>query len=111
MTALFTVLGISAAMLLLLVIFVRQTRVRFVVELRDGVARTRRGDPPSGFVRACSEVARLHRVQRGQITGIRTGTGIELKFSSDIPQRAHQPFRNVWIPPTSGGPGGNRAAG
>lgn len=111
-TLLITVLGLSAAMVLLLVFFLRQTKVRFVVELREGAAAVRRGDPPSSFVRACADVARLYRLRQGRITGIRTGDGIELRFSDDIPDRVRQPFRNVWNPPPSDGPGGgHRAAG
>jgi hypothetical protein len=112
MTPILTLLGLSGAMILLLLVFVRHTRVRFVIELEGSAARARRGDPPSAFVRACSDVARLHRISSGRILGLRTGSGIELQFSPDIPRRAHQAFRNVWIPPDSGGPGGgNRAAG
>lgn len=112
MTPILTLLGLSGAMILLLVAFVRHTRVRFIIELEGGAARLRRGDPPSAFVRACSDVARLHRIASGRIVGVRTGSGIALQFSADIPSRAHQAFRNVWIPPDSGGPGGgNRAAG
>ncbi len=109
-TLLITVLGLSVAMALLLVFFLRQTRVRFVVELREGTPEVRRGDPPSSFVRACADVARLYRLRQGRITGVRTGDGIELRFSDDIPSRAHQPFRNVWTPPPSDGPGGGRRA-
>jgi hypothetical protein len=112
MTPILTVLGLSGAMTLLLILFVRHTRVRFVIELEESAAHVQRGDPPSAFVRACSDVARLHRIASGRILGVRTGSGIALQFSGDIPRRAHQAFRNVWIPPDSGGPGGgNRAAG
>jgi hypothetical protein len=112
MTTILTLLGLSGAMILLLVVFVRHTRVRFIIDLEGSAARVSRGDPPSAFVRACGDVARFHRISRGRILGVRTGNGIELQFSSDIPGRTQQSFRNVWIPPDSGGPGGgNRAAG
>lgn len=105
---LLTALGLSFATLLLGVVFVLSTRVRFVVELHNGVARVRRGDPPSSFVRGCSDVARVYRLTQGTISGIRTGSGIELRFSPDIPKRVQQPFRNIWEPPASG-PGGGRS--
>lgn len=108
MVVLLTAMGLSLATLFLGLFFLLRTRVRFVMEIRDGVARVRHGDPPSSFVRGCGEVARIHGVTRGTISGIRTGSGIRLQFSTDIPQRAHQPFRNLWEPPTSG-PGGGRS--
>ena len=87
-------------------------RVVFVIELTDGAAQVRRGSPPAGFVSACEEVACVHRVKQGRISGIRTGAGTQLRFSPEIPARAHQPFRNVWNPsPPGGGGGGNRATG
>ncbi|WP_373025903.1 DUF3634 family protein [Thioalkalivibrio sp.] len=98
-------------MAVVLVLFLRHVRVRFVIDLNGGKARVRRGDPPAAFVRGCSEVARLYRLSSGRIFGIRSGNGIELRFSKEIPDRAHQPLRNMWVPPSSGGPGGNRAAG
>ncbi|MFO8005845.1 DUF3634 family protein [Thioalkalivibrio sp.] len=111
MTPIWTLLGILAAMAVVLVLFLRHVRVRFVIDLNGGKARVRRGDPPAAFVRGCSEVARLYRLSSGRIFGIRSGNGIELRFSKEIPDRAHQPLRNMWVPPSSGGPGGNRAAG
>lgn len=110
MTELLTFLGLSGAMVLGLVLFLRHVRVRFIIELVGGGARVRRGDPPAAFVRGCNEVARLYRLRAGRVFGVRTARGIELQFSKDIPERARQPLRNVWVPPNSGGPGGNRAA-
>jgi len=111
MTPILTLLGLFSAMIVLLVLFLRHVRVRFIVDLDGGTARVRRGDPPAAFVRGCSDVARLYRLQMGRILGVRTGNGVELRFSKEIPGRAHQPLRNIWVPPGSGGPGGNRAAG
>ncbi|AHE98929.1 hypothetical protein THITH_12395 [Thioalkalivibrio paradoxus ARh 1] len=99
------------AMAAVLTVFLMHVRVRFVIDLQGGRARVLRGDPPSAFVRGCSDVARLYRLDRGRILGVRTAGGIELRFSRDLPARAHQPLRNVWVPPTGGGPGGGRAVG
>ena len=111
MTTILILLGLCAAMAALLVLFLRQTRVRFIIDLDGGTASVRRGDPPKAFVRGCTDVARMYRLRSGRIFGMRSGNGIELRFSKEIPARAHQPLRNIWVPPTSGGPGGNRAAG
>lgn len=111
MAPILTLLGLSGALILLLVVFLRHVRVRFIIDLDDRAARVRRGDPPAAFVRGCGDVARLYRLRSGRILGVRTANGIELRFSKDIPARAHQPLRNIWVPPSSGGPGGNRAAG
>jgi len=103
---------VFAALLLVVVLLVlRHARTAFVIELDDGSARCVSGTPPAGFVSACEDVARLYRVDRGRIRGVRTGAGLQLRFSRDIPERVRQPFRNVWTPPPGGGPGGHRARG
>lgn len=101
------VLGLPAA----LVLIVRHARVVFVIRLQDGRAQRQRGRPSPSFVAACSGVARLHRLDRGRIMGIRTGEGVQLRFSAEIPERARQAFRNVWTPPPGGSGGGQRATG
>lgn len=100
------------ALLAALAVIVWHARVVFIIELRNRAARCQRGTPTPGFVQACTEVARLQRIDRGRITGVRTGAGIQLRFSNEIPDRARQAFRNVWTPPPGGGSGGGaRAAG
>jgi len=111
MTPILTLLGLTGAMIVLLVLFLRHVRVRFIIDLAGGQARVRRGDPPAAFVRGCSDVARLYRLNAGRVFGIRAAHGIEIRFSKDVPDRARQPLRNMWEPPGSGGPGGHRAAG
>lgn len=85
-------------------------RTVFVVEFVDGVAYTRRGRPPGGFVSACTDVARLYGIRRGRIRAVRGRGTVRLTFSKEIPERARQPLRNVWTPPPTGGPGGGRAS-
>lgn len=102
------VLAAIAAVLLL------RLRVVFVVELAGGRATVRRGQPPNGFTAACEDVAHRHGITSGRITGVRSGGGVQLRFSRHIPPRSHQAFRNVWTPPPSGGGpsgGGMRAQG
>lgn len=107
---------VAAGLLLAVVaaVLLRRLRVVFIVELTEGRARVRRGQPPTGFAAACEDVARRHGIVSGRITGARSGNGVRLRFSRDIPAKSHQAFRNVWTPPPSGGGpsgGGMRASG
>jgi hypothetical protein len=86
-------------------------RSTFVIEIVEGEARVRRGNPPAGFASACTDIARLHGVRSGRIEGVGQGRHARLRFSSGIPERARQPFRNVWTPPPAPRPGGRRARG
>ncbi|MGM0677705.1 DUF3634 family protein [Ectothiorhodospira marina] len=102
----FVILAAGAGLLLW------HARAAFVVQLKNGATQVKRGTPPPGFVRGCGDVARMYGLKQGRISGIRTGQGIQLRFSRDIPEHTHQPFRNVWTPPPGGnGGGGRRAAG
>lgn len=83
----------------------------FVIDIIDGGAQVRRGTPPAGFVSACSDIARLYGIRSGYVECVGRGRHARLRFSRDIPERARQPFRNVWTPPDSPRPGGNRARG
>ncbi len=102
-----TIIGLVAAILLF-----RGRRV-FLVSIREGVASSTSGQPPPGFVSACNDICRMYGIRSGRIEGVRTGRTVELRFSRDIPERAHQPLRNVWTPPPpgGGGGGGRRATG
>ena len=70
-------------------------RPLFVVDLRDGAARLRRGEAPPGLVGGFSDVARDLGVSSGTIYGVCAAHGLTLEFSSQIPAHAHQRFRNV----------------
>ena len=89
--------------------FALHARTVFLLEIRPGRVDVRRGRPPPGFVSACEDVCRLYRLDRGTIRGVRSPGGTRLEFSRDIPERARQPFRNVWTPPPRGGGGGGAA--
>ncbi|WP_019627206.1 DUF3634 family protein [Thioalkalivibrio sp. ALJT] len=101
---LFVLLGLGLALMLW------HARQVFAIELRDGAARVRSGKPPTAFVRGCADVARQFGLTRGRITAVRTGTGVQLRFSREIPEKTHQAFRNVWTPPPGGGGGGGMRA-
>jgi hypothetical protein len=81
--------GLSGALWRLVV------RPVFVVEVRDGTARLRRGEAPAGLVAEFSDVASDFGIQGGSIYGVRARHGLTLDFSTDIPADAHQRFRNV----------------
>ncbi len=98
------------AALAVFALIILHARVVFVLELADGRALVRRGRVPLGFPGACEDVARLHRVRQGRITGVRGAGGVRLAFSREIPERTRQAFRNVWTPPPGGGDGGGRRA-
>ncbi len=83
-------------------------RKAFVVTLQGGQPAVRRGHPPRDFIRGCRDVARLYGLTRGTVYGIRTSSGLQLRFSRDIPARARQPLRNIWTPPPPGGGDGDR---
>lgn len=84
---------------------------RYSIEIVNGCARVRRGSPPHGFVSACEDIAGLYGIEHGRIECIGRGTRARLRFSASIPQRAHQPLRNAWTPPSTPGKGGSRARG
>jgi len=70
-------------------------RPAFVIEVRDGTARLRRGEAPAGLVAEFSDVARDFGIQSGTIYGVRGRHGLTLDFSTVVPTAAHQRFRNV----------------
>jgi len=86
-------------------------KTQFVVTFEQGAARLVRGHAPQRFVSACSDIARLYGIERGRVECQTRGAKARLKFSKEIPERARQPIRNVWTPPTSPDRGGSRARG
>lgn len=84
-----------------------RVRIRFADARVDAV----RGRPSAGFLSACRDIARLHRIPRGTVLVVGQGRRSELRFSRGIPPSARQAIRNVWTPPPSGGGGGMRASG
>ena len=68
----------------------------FVVELRNGSASVKSGEPPAGLVAEFSTTASDTGVERGSIYAVRAGHGLTLEFSIDSPESVHQRFRNVF---------------
>ena len=68
----------------------------FVVRVRSGVAAASRGVVTSKFLVACAEVLRDHGIPACTIRGYRTGKGVSLGFSREIPDTVRQNLRNVW---------------
>lgn len=85
-------------------------RSLYRVDIVDATARVRHGQPPAGFVSACADIARLYGIRSGHVECVGQGRHARLKFSAGIPERARQPFRNVWTPPVGPAPGGGRRA-
>jgi hypothetical protein len=71
-------------------------RDAFVVRLTDTGARKVRGDPPKGFVDDCGDIARMHKLKKGEVRAVRKGGALRLRFSDDIPGHHHQRFRNAF---------------
>lgn len=68
----------------------------FVIELRNGSASVRSGEPPAGLVAEFSSTASDAGLRQGTIYVVRASHGPTLDFSSDIPDTLHQRFRNVF---------------
>ena len=51
---------------------------------------------PAAFREDCSEMARLHGIDEGRLTGRRRRGTVALDFSARIPESSRQPFRNSW---------------
>jgi hypothetical protein len=68
----------------------------FVIDLRDGRASARSGEPPAGLIAEFSSTAHDLGLARGTVYVVRASHGLTLDFSSDIPESVHQRFRNVF---------------
>lgn len=78
----------------LLLILWRQPH--FVVRIKDQLAKQAKGPVPIGFVNNCTEIAQVNEISHGLILGLKRDYGIQLDFSSSIPEKQHQSFRNAW---------------
>jgi hypothetical protein len=67
----------------------------FEIEIQGDTLRVRHGEAPGGIVSEFADAARDLEIRRGTIRGVRTGHGVTLAFSREIPAEAHQRFRNI----------------
>jgi len=68
----------------------------FTIIIEQGVARAARGTITRKFLDDCGDVAKQLGIYEGEIYGKKSGNKITLEFSGNIPQSAHQRFRNLW---------------
>jgi hypothetical protein len=68
----------------------------FAIELRNGSAFVKSGQPPAGLVAEFSTTAGDAGLDRGTIYAVRAAHGLTLDFSGEIPDSLHQRFRNVF---------------
>lgn len=69
----------------------------FVIKIRTGAVKVRKGKPPKSFIAECKQIIRK-KVVRGYIYGVRdVGDGsLRLEFTNSIPDSMAQRFRNVF---------------
>jgi len=68
----------------------------FVVTVRDGLARVKRGKVTDAFLAAVVEVCREFDVSTAEVRGVARNVRIALHFSSSLPEAARQRLRNWW---------------
>lgn len=68
----------------------------FTLRIESGRARLWQGRAPARFVADCDDLARDEQLQQGLVYGLRRSHGYVLEFSSEVPERCHQAFRNLW---------------
>jgi hypothetical protein len=91
------ILGIAAAVLLVLLGVVDLRTYLFVIKLRDGRAVVSRGKVTSDFVDAVAEVCGEFGVKSGWVGAVRRGPrDARLEYSRSNPKACPQRLRNVW---------------
>jgi len=71
-------------------------RPTFVINIRDSTPLVTRGKVSKSFLNACQSIVDASSIKSGKIKGFGHGNNTTLKFSSNIPQRCHQRFKNAW---------------
>lgn len=69
----------------------------FVVHIRDGKAKAKRGVVTSAFQFVIAELCQQYGITRGEIRGLAQGKRIRLWFSRALPQGFRQQLRNWWM--------------
>jgi hypothetical protein len=76
--------------------FVSRPPTVFTVDIRHGLARTRRGTVTDAFLSVVTDICREFDVTTADIRGVARGSRIALQFSASVPESARQRFRNWW---------------
>jgi hypothetical protein len=67
----------------------------FTIRVEEERASLEQGRVTDAFVDDCTDIAVRSGIRSGWIWGHRTGNGLRLEFSSGIPERDRQRFRNT----------------
>ncbi len=67
----------------------------FTIIVKEGRAYLEQGQVTDAFVDDCTAIATRGGVRSGRIWGHRENNGLRLEFSSGIPERVRQRFRNT----------------
>ncbi len=68
----------------------------FVIQIKSGEIKLKKGKLSTAFLSECYDLCRDLELKKGYICGLSTEDGIRLYFSSHIPERMRQRFRNTW---------------
>lgn len=74
----------------------KPSKTVFVIKINYLTVKIIKGSPPVRFVAECEEIAKIRKIIKGKIFGIRENGGIKLNFSRSITDSERQIFRNVW---------------
>jgi hypothetical protein len=74
----------------------KPSKTVFVIEINHLLIKVIKGNPPNKFVAECEEIAKIRKIIKGKIFGIRESSGVKLQFSRSISDAEKQIFRNVW---------------
>jgi len=68
---------------------------RFVIEVRRGQARLRRGRAAAAFLREIEDVFRDQGLDSGSVMALPRGRELVLRFSRQVPESCRQRIRNL----------------
>jgi hypothetical protein len=77
-------------------IHVLRRRPAFVIRIRDGEPRARKGRVPQPFLDDCRDIAAASGLRRATIRGFQSRGRVALGFSRQVGEDERQRFRNVW---------------
>lgn len=94
METLAAILLLAAALAAL--ILLSRPRPAFVLVVKEGKARVKKGKVLRGFIEDCEDLISEGKIQRATIKGFMKSGHLALRFSHQIPKSYHQRFRNAW---------------